>query len=199
MPFYSTGLGFSLASGVPLDTLNLNRVYILSTGGTCSASESVINSLLGIDVEVVLIGDTTCGKPYGFYPTDNCGTTFYTIQFEGVNDKGEGGYSDGFTPVEGGSPVGLTINGCQKGDHLDFQLGADDEPMLATALNYRLTGTCQPATAVADAGEIAQSVRSLAIAVPAQKGLAIATTPLSPTEEIERNSRDLTLPGGRKL
>ena len=25
-----------------------------------------------------LIGSTTCGKPYGFYPTDNCGTTYFT-------------------------------------------------------------------------------------------------------------------------
>ncbi|WP_197414265.1 S41 family peptidase [Lacimicrobium alkaliphilum] len=54
-----------------LPTLALNRVFVLTTDGTCSASEAFINGLRGIDIEVILIGDQTCGKPYGFYPTDN--------------------------------------------------------------------------------------------------------------------------------
>ena len=91
IPFYDTGLGFSLPDGEPLESLDLQRVFILSTARTCSASEAVINGLDGIDIEVVLIGDTTCGKPFGFYPTDNCGETYYTIQFQGTNDKGFGG------------------------------------------------------------------------------------------------------------
>ena len=52
----------------------------------------------GIDIDVRLIGDTTCGKPYGFLPEDNCGTTYFTVQFKGANAKGFGDYSDGFTP-----------------------------------------------------------------------------------------------------
>ena len=72
-------------ANTPLPTLNLNRVYIITGPGTCSASESVINSLRGVGVQVYLIGSTTCGKPYGFYPTDNCGTTYFTIQFRGEN------------------------------------------------------------------------------------------------------------------
>jgi hypothetical protein len=55
--------------------------------------------LRGIDVEVVQIGSPTCGKPYGFYPTDNCGTTYFTIQFQGVNNKGFGDFADGFIPT----------------------------------------------------------------------------------------------------
>src|SRR5690349_15428616 len=39
-PFISTGVGFSLASGTALQTLDLPRVYVLSTSSTCSASES---------------------------------------------------------------------------------------------------------------------------------------------------------------
>ena len=46
-----------------------------------------------MDVEVVLIGANTCGKPYGFYPQDNCGTTYFAIQFQGVNAKGQGDQS----------------------------------------------------------------------------------------------------------
>ena len=59
-----------------------------------------MNGLRGVGVEVIQIGSTTCGKPYGFYPTDNCGTTYFTIQFKGVNDAGFGDYSDGFSPAQ---------------------------------------------------------------------------------------------------
>ncbi|MEP7297240.1 MAG: S41 family peptidase, partial [Burkholderiales bacterium] len=77
-PFFATSPGgFSLASGTPLPTLNLSRVYMLVGGGTCSASEAVVNGLRGVGVQVNLIGATTCGKPYGFYPQDNCGTTYF--------------------------------------------------------------------------------------------------------------------------
>src|SRR5689334_11964874 len=77
-PFLSRSQGFDpgLPANTVLPTLNLNRVYIITGSGTCSASESVINSLRGAGVEVYVIGSTTCGKPYGFYPTDNCGTTY---------------------------------------------------------------------------------------------------------------------------
>ena len=61
---------------------------MLTGDNTCSASESIINSLRGIGVEVIQIGLTTCGKPYGFYPQDNCGTTYFSIEFKGVNAQG---------------------------------------------------------------------------------------------------------------
>ena len=66
-----------------MPALDLERVFVLTTASTCSASEAIINSLRGINVEVIQIGSTTCGKPYGFYPQDNCGTTYFTIQFAG--------------------------------------------------------------------------------------------------------------------
>ena len=97
--FHTTTQGFaSTPPGIPLPALNLNRVYVLSGPDTCSASEAIMNGLRGIDVAVNLIGDGTCGKPYGFYAFDNCGTTYFSIQFKGVNAKGFGDYTDGFTP-----------------------------------------------------------------------------------------------------
>ena len=57
--------------------LNLDRVVVISGSGTCSASEAIINGVRGVGVDVVLIGDTTCGKPYGFYGIDNCNSTTY--------------------------------------------------------------------------------------------------------------------------
>ncbi|MBA5608002.1 PDZ domain-containing protein [Duganella sp. FT3S] len=134
-------LGFSdKASGYPaprplkpgsaLPYLGLKRVTVLTTAGTCSASESVINSLRGIDVEVNLVGDPTCGKPYAFVPLENCGTTYFSIQFQGVNNKGFGDYADGFQPT------------CRAGDDLAHALGDPSEGMLAAALAYGVSGIC---------------------------------------------------------
>jgi len=147
-PFYNQSSQYSDArgSGVALPTLTLNRVFILTTDGTCSASEAIINGLSGIDIEVILIGDTTCGKPYGFYATDNCGTTYFTIQFDGVNDKNEGGYSDGFTPMNDPIGAGQLKAGCYVVDDLTESLGNSSEGLIAAALQYRETGTCPAIT-----------------------------------------------------
>ena len=146
IPFLSQGQGFSVPAGQPLPSLNLNRVYILSTESTCSASEAVINGLRGVDIEVVLIGDTTCGKPYGFYPTDNCGITYFTLQFQGINDKGFGDFADGFIPNNSGAAFGVRIPGCQVTDNLNSVLGDEAEPLLAAALQFRQNGTCPAVT-----------------------------------------------------
>jgi hypothetical protein len=142
VPFYSMGQGFSVPSGTALPTLNLPRVFVLTGEGTCSASESIINSLRGVDIEVIQIGSTTCGKPYGFYPADNCGTTYFSIQFRGVNAKGFGDYSDGFSPENTTSAAGEPLPGCSIADDFEHQLGNATEARLAEALQYRNTGTC---------------------------------------------------------
>ncbi|MFC3117158.1 S41 family peptidase [Cellvibrio fontiphilus] len=139
-PFLDEGI-YGLNRNLALPTLNLNRVYILSSESTCSASEAIINGLRGANVQVFLIGGTTCGKPYGFYPEHNCGTTYYTIQLKGANAKGFGEYSDGFIPSN--SDNGTTrIKGCSAEDDLTRQLGDANETMLATALRFRATGSC---------------------------------------------------------
>ena len=154
-PFYDTTLNFentTLTPGLPLPTLNLNRVFILSTPGTCSASELIINSLRGIDVEVILVGDTTCGKPFGFFTTDNCGVSYSTVQIKAVNAKGFGDYEDGFTPGEAGSNAfGVIVDGCRMGDDFSAQLGDTEEALLSSALTFRSTGSCPAATATAEA------------------------------------------------
>jgi C-terminal processing protease CtpA/Prc len=140
----------------PLPVLNLanRRVYVLTGPGTCSASESIMNSLRGIDVEVYQIGSTTCGKPYGFYATDNCGTSYFTIQFRGVNAKNFGDYTDGFSPENTGpgSLVGISVPGCSVADDFDSQLGVSSEARFAAALTYRDTGACPTATGIAGPG-----------------------------------------------
>jgi carboxyl-terminal processing protease len=130
-------------SNVPLPSLGLDRVFVLTGPGTCSASESIMNGLRGIDVEVIQIGATTCGKPYGFFPWDNCGTTYFSIQFQGVNAKGFGDYADGFIP---GGEGDAGLPGCNVQDDFTHLLGDPAEARLAAALYYRENGTCPPAS-----------------------------------------------------
>jgi carboxyl-terminal processing protease len=150
-PFHSRTQGF-VTDNVPLPNLGLNRVYIISGPGTCSASESVINGLRGVGVEVYLIGSTTCGKPYGFYPTDNCGTTYFTIQFRGENDAGFGDYSDGFSPANTAVNAGTTVPGCSVADDFSRELGDPEEGRIAAALAFRASNnqTCPAASGISD-------------------------------------------------
>ena len=124
----------------PLPSLNLGRVYVLAGSRTCSASESLINGLRGVDIDVRLIGATTCGKPYGFTAKDNCGVSYLPIEFEGVNAKGFGDYSDGFEPASQSS--GRQIAGCQVADDLSRDLGDPAEARLAAALQHASSGNC---------------------------------------------------------
>jgi hypothetical protein len=93
-------------------------------------------------VEVIQIGSTTCGKPYGFFPASNCGTTYFTIQFQGINDKGFGDYPDGFSPVNTVSNAGVLLPGCSVGDDFTAALGDPGEARLAAAITHMNTGTC---------------------------------------------------------
>tara|TARA_R110000751_G_scaffold176555_2_gene282776 strand:- start:3911 stop:5506 length:1596 start_codon:yes stop_codon:yes gene_type:complete len=150
-PFYTKAIDWNsnkLTSNT-LPSVDLTRVFILATANTCSASEAVINGLRGIDVDVVLIGDTTCGKPFGFYATDNCSTTYFTIQFQGVNAKNFGAYSDGFKPVS--SPIfDDQLPGCTVTDDFTSALGNEDEPLLAAAINFAESGLCPITTTLAN-------------------------------------------------
>lgn len=155
-PFQSTSV-FSNPSGAQLPTLDLPRVFVLTGSNTCSASESIINSLQGIDVDVIQIGSTTCGKPYGFYPQDNCGTTYFSIEFKGENAKGFSDYSDGFSPPNtAANPGVLLAQGCSVGDDYTHALGDPLERRLAAALGYRATATCPAASGVGAPGTAAQ-------------------------------------------
>ncbi|HEX5208395.1 MAG TPA: S41 family peptidase [Steroidobacteraceae bacterium] len=155
--FHNTTQGFSTTAGQPLPTLNLMRVAVITGTDTCSASESIINSLEGVGVTVYQIGSKTCGKPYGFYPQDNCGTTYFSIEFQGVNAKGFGDYGDGFSPANTSPAAGVSVPGCSVADDFDHALGDPAEDRLHEALAYLAnpaaatcpsppTGTAPPAT-----------------------------------------------------
>lgn len=149
LPFFNTTLGSPFngnggVAGQPLPTLDLPRVYVLTGPGTCSASETVMNGLRGVNVEVIQIGSTTCGKPYGFYPQDNCGTTYFTIQFRGVNAMNFGDYTDGFSPDNTQGIAGTIVPGCSVADDFSKELGDPDETRLAVALAQQSGQACPP-------------------------------------------------------
>lgn len=123
--------------GNPPAALGLTRVYVLTGERTCSAAELVVNGLRPF-VDVVTVGDTTCGKPVGFLSTSRCDTTFSVVNFESVNARGEGRYFDGLAPR------------CAVGEDWSQPLGAATEPLLAAALQHADSGQCPPAAAAAE-------------------------------------------------
>lgn len=139
-PFYYDNypnLGQSLA---PYG-LNLNRLYVLVTESTASASELVINTLRGIDVEVILIGSQTTGKNVGMEglsrTIDGYTYHFYPITFQSYNAKGFGAYENGFTPDY--ALKDWDFNGDGYFDYyVDF--GSETDPLLAKAIAL-ITGT----------------------------------------------------------
>jgi len=155
--FPATRIGFSGTAGeaLPFVAGALERVFVLTGPGTCSASEVFMNALRGVGIEVVQIGEETCGKPYGFYPTDNCGTTYFSVNFRSVNASGWGDFAAGFLPGREAGPDG-PLPGCIIADDFDHLLGDLAEARLAAALAWRETGAC-PVSASA-AGDPAPAV-----------------------------------------
>ncbi len=127
-----TNLNRSLNFSSGVGELNLNRVVILTTGRTASASEIVIAGLQP-HLNVVTIGDTSSGKPFISTPVDRCNERLNIMEAEGFNA------SD--VSVAGG--VAAT---CFAPDDLtqDFGQNADGqfEGFLNAAINYLEVGQC---------------------------------------------------------
>ncbi len=114
----------------PGPALSLPRVLVLAGPRTCSASEQVVAGLRGAGVEVVLIGDTTCGKPVGFVPAQNCGRSYSLVNFESVNQQGDGRYFDGIAAT------------CAVPEDFTAAQNGSADPLLAAAGAYADSGVC---------------------------------------------------------
>ncbi len=116
------------------NSLSLDRLVVLSTADTCSASELVVNALQAssIDMEVTLIGENTCGKPVGMMGSDFCDKHIAPIEFKIVNADGHGDYFGGMVPV------------CKVSDDLSRDFGDRSEGMLSEALFYLENRRCSP-------------------------------------------------------
>ena len=191
-PFYNTScllVSNKCTSQQPLPSLNLTRVFVLTQSGTCSASESVINGLRGVGVEVIQIGGKTCGKPYGFTAKDNCGISYFPIEFVGANAQGFGDYSDGFEPVAAVLSSGRKLPGCVVDDDFAHALGDSAEAMLAGAMRYRSTGVCPPLT-----GTSASLRKAQAALLGEGEGAGEGAVPLDLKRSLTRDNR---IVGGR--
>nr|WP_315203411.1 S41 family peptidase [uncultured Flavobacterium sp.] len=94
----------------PINSLNLTKVYILTTKNTASASELVINGLKPY-IDVVQIGDITTGKNVGsitIYDSPTFGKenrnplhryAMQPIVFKTTNANGNGDYAKGLIPT----------------------------------------------------------------------------------------------------
>ena len=120
----------NFAFSSPAASLGLARVLVLTGPRTCSASEQVINGLRGAGVDVVTIGDTTCGKPVGFLPAASCGRTYSVVNFESVNQRNEGRYFDGFRAT------------CAVAENFTAAQGSAADPLAAQARSYADSGQC---------------------------------------------------------
>ena len=115
----------------PEQALNLQRLVVITTRSSASASELVINSLRPY-IPVTVIGDTTYGKPVGQYGLRFCSKVLYPVAFSIKNVNFEGDFFDGIAPD------------CTAGDDYTHQLGDSAEASLAEALTFIRTGACTP-------------------------------------------------------
>lgn len=115
----------SLANG-----LKLSRVTIITTSGTASASEELINGLKPV-MNVKLIGSTTHGKPVGYYGFPVMGNYVFPVALKNVNSAG---FFDFFE--------GLPVDKIQT-DDVTRDIGDPEEACLKTALAYIKTGVLQ--------------------------------------------------------
>ncbi len=113
---------------------NLTRLYVLTSNGTASASELIINGLRPY-MDVILVGDTTYGKNVGsvtITDTKNTSNTWgmQPIVLKLTNSFGQSDYTHGFAP---------NPDNYDPDNHFYlFPLGDTREPLLYKAL-YMIT------------------------------------------------------------
>ncbi|MFC4632601.1 S41 family peptidase [Dokdonia ponticola] len=129
-------------NGASINSLNLTRVYVITTGSSASASELILS---GLDpyIEVIQVGTTTSGKFEGsfllydspdFRRTDainpNHRYVMLPLVLRSVNANGLTDYFDGFTP-----DIVIAEDFRNLG-----QLGVQGEPLLDAVINEILLG-----------------------------------------------------------
>jgi C-terminal peptidase prc len=114
--------------------LELTRLIVVTTRASASASELVINGLRPY-LSVVVVGDTTYGKPVGQYGFNFCDKTLAAVAFSIVNARGEGDYFDGISAD------------CVAADDIEHDMGDQAEASLSEALRFVRTGACSATAA----------------------------------------------------
>lgn len=128
------------------------KIAFIGRGGTASASELVINSMLPYIApeNIALIGADTFGKPVGQYGFDleECDLRLRAVTFKTVNANDQGEYFSGL--------AGVMPNTCIANDDIFTQFGEPNEASIAQALSFLRGQSCTPISG--GAGQKAQSV-----------------------------------------
>lgn len=126
--------------------LNLPRLYVLTTDNSNSASELLINSLKGLDKQVVVIGENTGGKNVGMevkeFDKGNYSYELAPITFQYYNAKKV------TIPADGLKVDHAVADWNPEVGFVDF--GKKEEPLLAKAIEL-ITGASPKTTAKARA------------------------------------------------
>ena len=132
----------------PASAFPLNRLIVITTRSSASASELIINALKPF-IPVIVIGDNSYGKPVGQYGFRICEKMLWPVSFSVQNARGQGDYFDGFVPD------------CRAADDIGHALGDARETSLATALTYVATGACPAATSSSSSSSSSSSRAAL--------------------------------------
>ena len=118
-------------------SLQLDNVFFIGSENTASASELTLNNLKPY-MNVKLIGDTTYGKPVGFFTftitdfdaqgREKFLADLYAINFETRNANNEGGYYNGLIPD------------ALANDYVGIAWGSPNDDHLNKIFNYLRTG-----------------------------------------------------------
>lgn len=131
----------TIGNGQPINSLNLNKVYVLTSKSTASASELVINGLEPY-INVVQIGDVTVGKNVG-------SITLYdspTFTKSDINTKHKYAMQPLVLKITNKNNFGDYINGLQPDESITENygnlgvLGEITEPLLNAAITKITTG-----------------------------------------------------------
>ena len=139
---------------------SLSRVFILTTGATCSAAEEVINGLSPF-MEVVTLGGTTCGKPYAARPFELVDDLVIAnvLESRSINANGEGDFFNGLSPT------------CTAEDDPVAPFGDPTESLTQAALDYIRAGACPSGVILSD--ETVASRKLIITDEPAMPAVAI--------------------------
>jgi C-terminal peptidase prc len=131
---------------LPAAAIGFSRLVAITTRGSASASEGVVNGLRPF-LPVTLVGNKTFGKPVGQYGFDFCDKTLFPVAFQVRNALGQGDYF-------GGIPAD-----CAAADDLEHALGDPDEASLGEALEFLRSGRCTAAASAAARAHAAREAR----------------------------------------
>ena len=130
-----------------INSLGMNRLYVLTSRNSASASETLINGLLPFGVEVILIGEVTAGKDEGSITVYDAPEVNYSPRNDEERSKINPSHMRAMQPII------FKIFNKERGDYpdgffpdyeireFDFlqdlpELGDPNEPLLSVALNH---------------------------------------------------------------